>query len=89
MSVFVMMVVSTTAIPSAAFLMILMVQQPSLGFIDDTIYLLKEGFESGSLPAGWSVIDSDGDGYNWDASYPSNNFMTHTGAGVIASASFQ
>lgn len=63
-------------------------QQPNLGFIDDTIYLLKEGFELGSLPAGWSVIDSDGDGYNWDASYPSNNFMAHTGAGVIASASF-
>lgn len=57
-------------------------------FIDDTIYLLKEGFELGSLPAGWSVIDSDGDGYNWDASHSSNNFMTHTGDGVIASASF-
>ena len=27
--------------------------------------ILEEGFEGGSLPTGWTVVDADGDGQNW------------------------
>ncbi|MFH0816362.1 MAG: choice-of-anchor J domain-containing protein [Methanobacteriota archaeon] len=30
-----------------------------------TVTFVDEGFEGGWLPAGWSTIDADGDGYNW------------------------
>ncbi len=30
--------------------------------------LLSEGFENGTIPTGWTVIDSDGDTYNWENS---------------------
>lgn len=48
---------------------------------------LSEGFESGNLPAGWTIIDSDGDGSNW---YPISNYpdYAHTGSGLITSASY-
>ncbi|MCR4857286.1 MAG: C10 family peptidase [Bacteroidales bacterium] len=59
-----------------------------------TIYTLPffEGFDSGSLPECWQAIDSDGDGYTWDAAYWNDNLgyagYGHTGAGCVASASY-
>ena len=52
----------------------------SSGFIEDT--LLSEDFESG-IPAGWTVIDGNGDGEQWQAgttndigTYPPPNYGT-------------
>lgn len=52
-------------------------------------YLLQEGFETGALPTGWTALDSDGDGYTWDATYLyQNTDAAHTGNGMIASSSW-
>lgn len=52
-------------------------------------YLLQEGFDTGVLPTGWTVVDADGDGYNWDAEYPyEGGFDTQAGDGCISSASY-
>ena len=51
--------------------------------------LLQEGFDDGNVPAGWTVIDADGDGHNWGeaaATYGSG-FDGHDGAS-ISSASY-
>ncbi len=47
--------------------------------------LLNEGFESGALPSGWTAIDSDGDGFNWDATLWQN---PHSGNRCIVSSSY-
>ena len=52
------------------------------------VAFVSEGFESPNLPAGWTIIDADGDGYNWDCSTPYGGFYTHSGDGCIASASY-
>ena len=44
-----------------------------------------EGFENG-LPSDWTIIDSDGDGYNWFT--VSNEVNAHTGTGSMASMSY-
>lgn len=46
--------------------------------------ILFADFESATLPTGWTVIDSDGDGYNWEISQTDR---TH-GSYCIASASY-
>ena len=52
-------------------------------------YLFQEGFETGTLPTGWTVVDADGDGYTWDASFLyQSSGAAHTGDGMIASASY-
>lgn len=52
-------------------------------------YLLQEGFETGTLPTGWTTVDNDGDGYTWDASFLyQNEGAAHAGDGMIASASY-
>lgn len=51
--------------------------------------ILSESFDSGSLPTGWTIVDADGDGNNWDAQTGiSAEFETHSGAGLITSASY-
>ena len=43
-------------------------------------------FENGSLPAGWTTIDADGDGYNWAVN---TSFGGHNGsAGIVYSQSY-
>ncbi len=50
-----------------------------------------EGFESGSIPTGWTTIDADGDGFNWT---PASVLMAgftipaHGGADCITSQSY-
>ncbi|MGC9308763.1 MAG: choice-of-anchor J domain-containing protein, partial [Thermoplasmatota archaeon] len=39
--------------------------------------VIDEGFEAGSLPAGWTTIDGDGDGYDWEI-YSSSTYA-HSG----------
>ncbi|MCQ2271792.1 MAG: fibronectin type III domain-containing protein [Bacteroidales bacterium] len=54
--------------------------------------LMSEGFESGTLPPGWTVIDNDDDGYCWTMQpvdfegYVSE--FAHSGNGLMASASY-
>ena len=38
----------------------------------DTCYLLNENFENGAIPADWTTLDSDGDGYVWSHSSSSD-----------------
>lgn len=47
--------------------------------------LLLETFDTGVMPAGWSTIDNDGDGYAWD---PESNLLGHDGGLCICSASY-
>ena len=50
----------------------------------DTI--LFEDFENG-LPAAWTTIDNDGDGYNWTY-YSGTGLSTHSGVGIVYSESY-
>jgi hypothetical protein len=52
------------------------------------VTFLNESFDSPSLPGGWTIIDADGDGYNWDCVTPNGLFHTHSGDGCISSASY-
>ena len=52
---------------------------------DETEYLYLEGFEEGA--EGWSFFDADGDGNDWEVSN-ANGVRVHTGAAVLASASY-
>lgn len=47
--------------------------------------LLNETFDTGTMPAGWTAIDSDGDGFNWD---PASNLAGRDGGLCICSASY-
>ena len=48
-----------------------------------------EGFENGTLPAGWTAIDNDGDGFNWINTIEQGyGFDAHTGEGCMTSASY-
>ena len=52
-----------------------------------------EGFEvidsETGLPEGWTSIDADGDGYNWESLTASgDNVNTHGGDGLLSSASY-
>ena len=53
-------------------------------------YLLQEGFDGATLPTGWTAIDADNDGYNWDTEYwpATSTNPAHTGSNCIASASY-
>lgn len=53
---------------------------------DAQIILLDEGFEGISFPVGWTIIDKDGDGYNWQVI--SSGLNAHDGTGCVSSASF-
>lgn len=50
-------------------------------------FLLHEGFDESILPAGWTLIDSDGDGHNWGP-YMLPEAKVHEGAGCISSESY-
>ena len=45
-----------------------------------------ESFDNG-VPADFTLVDADGDGYNWDNAYWSASYA-HSGSGLIASASY-
>ena len=45
-----------------------------------------ENFDNGSMPAGWTTIDADGDGYNWAVN---TSFGGHNGStGIVFSQSY-
>lgn len=50
--------------------------------------LLSESFDTGVLPAGWTTVDADGDGYNWDPTYAMGDLTPHSGASMIISQSY-
>lgn len=64
--------------------------------VGDTIstFPWTESFDLTTLPTGFIAIDADGDGYNWDCTYWNtndgqvSNIYSHSGNGVIASASY-
>ena len=48
-----------------------------------------EGFEAGTTPTGWLIIDQDGDSYKWEnTAITYNTFEAHTGAFCMTSASY-
>lgn len=49
--------------------------------------LLSEGFENG-IPSTWTVVDADGDSYEWVAVTASENHSAHTGTGFVSSRSW-
>ena len=49
--------------------------------------LLNEGFNGSALPTGWTITDSDGDGFNWEV-IDSLIIPSHSGSGAIFSASY-
>lgn len=55
-----------------------------------TSFPWTEDFENGTaLPTGFSVIDNDGDGYNWDYVYYTSSAMGNNGStGFMSSASY-
>lgn len=55
-----------------------------------TSFPWTEDFENGTaLPTGFSVIDNDGDGYNWDYTYYTSSAMGNNGStGFMSSASY-
>lgn len=52
------------------------------------IFLLQESFDESTMPAGWTAIDADGDGFNWVPSLTAGNFIANTGDGCVVSASY-
>ena len=46
----------------------------------------SEDFDgSTNLPTGWTIVDNDGDGYNWEHQ---TTYIAHSGEGCISSASY-
>ncbi|MBO4488492.1 MAG: choice-of-anchor J domain-containing protein [Bacteroidales bacterium] len=52
------------------------------------VSFLNEDFEGATVPAGWTAIDADGDGYNWVSSTTVGTFNAHSGSACITSASY-
>ena len=53
------------------------------------ITVFSEGFEDGDLPTGWTLIDADQDGNNWEhISVQGDLSSGHTGTGAYASYSY-
>ena len=52
--------------------------------------LFHEGFDGGVLPAGWAVVDADGDGYTWLSSIflMGSNYGYNGSAGCFCSQSY-
>jgi len=51
------------------------------------VTLLDESFEGYSLPLGWTTIDADGDGNNWEHNTVMDIINGHTGSGAATSYS--
>ena len=50
------------------------------------VTLLDENFEGNTLPLGWTTIDADGDGHQWEHSSVQGVFyQTHSGSGAATS----
>jgi hypothetical protein len=65
-------------------------QEPDLGGGGGTTEDFFEGFEAGTLPAGWVTYDVDGDGYIWNNSaIEFSAFDAHTGLYCMTSASYR
>ena len=52
------------------------------------IPVFTEGFEGTSIPAGWTTIDADQDGYGWEHSSVQGDVPGYTGSGAVASYSY-
>lgn len=52
------------------------------------VTFLNESFEGATVPAGWTAIDADGDGYNWVSSSTVGTFNVHSGDACITSSSY-
>ena len=52
------------------------------------IPVFTESFEGTSIPAGWTTIDADQDGYGWEHSSVQGDVPGYTGSGAVASYSY-
>ena len=60
-----------------------------MAFCAKAQHLLQEGFETSTLPTGWTLVDNDGDGFNWFPTLSTTqNYSYHSGNGCITSASW-
>ena len=50
--------------------------------------VLTQDFEGGSIPAGWTALDGDNDGYNWKHSSTMAMLNGHNSAGCVYSESY-
>ena len=50
--------------------------------------VFTESFEGTSIPAGWTTIDADQDGFGWEHSSVQGDIPGHTGSGAVASYSY-
>ncbi|MEI7594323.1 MAG: choice-of-anchor J domain-containing protein [Bacteroidota bacterium] len=61
----------------------------SKSYSQDKIVLMHEGFDAIAFPpSGWTIIDADADGKNWQRS-PVGAWGYHSGSGCATSASFE
>jgi hypothetical protein len=51
------------------------------------VTILSEGFENGTVPAGWTILDADNDGHAWEHSSFSGVLGGHTGENSFVSFS--
>jgi hypothetical protein len=64
-------------------------QVPDFGGGGGTTTDFVEGFEAGTLPAGWVIYNVDGDAYNWENTAVNLSvFTAHTGLYCMTSASY-
>ena len=49
------------------------------------VTILSEGFEAGTIPADWTVIDADGDGSAWEV-FPQGHLNNYDGSSVFSSS---
>jgi hypothetical protein len=67
--------------------LLLMISTSLIAQQNNQTVLLNEGFESGTIPTEWILIDADGDGNQWEM-HPSNWSDAHSGQYSIASYSW-
>lgn len=67
----------------------IMIALLAMAFVSKAQTLLSEGFEGGTIPTGWTLIDNDGDANEWYAiSQADFAEYAHTGMGLVTSASW-
>ncbi len=57
-------------------------------FADRAEVVFSESFDSSTLPVGWTFVDADGDGHNWESTIGVYNTAPHTGEGALFSRSW-
>ncbi len=65
-----------------------LLQWDAPGTNQEAVDSISEDFEDAAIPEGWSLINNDGDAYNWEILDGTNWGEAHSGEYMIGSASF-